>query len=282
MPVYEDAYLFEKTIKSLLRQRNVKLNIFVSDDSRTSNIEKCVLNLSDSRILYSRNQATMGLARNSNHLLNNVCDEWFKFQHQDDVLTDEYVIFDLLKVAMIHPHAGFIFGKVDVIGTPINKQRGYIDINKILRLGLPICLLSNNFIGSVSNIIINARMKNVKWDYDLKYYLDVDYYVKIFDKPIFIPREVNKSYHGSDFQITTTLRRQGKLKAKEAFYILDREKKFINDRISTDIFTWLFPISPLAALKFYYKNNLKMVDIRSAFKILMNLMKYYVAKKEIN
>lgn len=281
MPVYEDLLLFKKAVTSVLAQIEVEVLLYISDDSRSSNIEKYIKRLNDNRIVYWRNEEQLGLAKNSNKLLKYVTTDWFKFQHQDDILYDDLALYRLLQESKENQNASFIFGKVEVHGFFGVSERSYSEIDTLLTYRFPIELLTKNHIGSVSNMIINKSMRHIKWNQDLKYFLDVDYYRRIYENPIFVNSFVNKSYHGGGFQIQTSQSFSRLLKVNEAIYILRNEIKHVDKSLSVKVFRWLFPLSPVLAFRFYRQNGLKMFGIKDIIQIILNFLRYYIAKKEI-
>ena len=281
MPVYEDLFLIKKAVTSVLAQINVEVLLYISDDSRSSKIENYIEKLNDDRVIYWRNEEQLGLAENSNKLLKYVTTDWFKFQHQDDILYDNLSIYRLLQASKENQNASFIFGKVEVHGLFGVIKRSYSEINTLLTYRSPVDILTNNYIGSVSNMIINKSMRHIKWNQNLRYFLDVDYYRRIYKNPRFINSFVNRSYHGGAFQIQNTQSFNRLLKVNEAIYVLRNEIKHVDKILSVKIFCWLFPMSPILVYRFYRQNGLKMFGMKDIVQIILNFLKYYVAKKEI-
>ena len=71
IPTYNRSSLVKRSIISVLRQKNVSIEIVVIDDNSSDDTEKTVKSFKDKRIRYVKNKTTLGYALNVKKCFNN-------------------------------------------------------------------------------------------------------------------------------------------------------------------------------------------------------------------
>jgi glycosyltransferase involved in cell wall biosynthesis len=115
IPYYRDERFLIRAIESVLRQRNPRWTLLVSDDSRTgAPIAALVAGYDDERIRYRSNADTPGLAGNWNACLREAPGDLVTILHADDELRENYCDV-MLQAARTHPDAVGYFCNAAII-----------------------------------------------------------------------------------------------------------------------------------------------------------------------
>lgn len=206
LPVYNDKIFIEQSIDSILRQTYKSFRLVISDDCSTDGSENICKRFAkiDSRVIYIRQQANIGISRNMEFLLSKADTEYFMWAGDDDLLADTY-IEKLLAALENNPDALVAFSTfahIDDEGNCISEKLNY-DYSE------------NNTRKRVRNFIKNAhdefgyavfrteKIRGVRfpvWHWpnrkcaynniypSLLFYLSKGTYVHVYDEPLFFKR----------------------------------------------------------------------------------------------
>jgi glycosyltransferase involved in cell wall biosynthesis len=125
IPYYKGIDYLEKTLHSLIAQKNPTWYAIVVDDCGGEDAELLVLSFNDSRINYVRNERNLGIGGNWNKAVSVATSDLVTILHSDDLLKDNYVEI-MTDLMCHHPHAAMGHCAVKII-----------DANDQLKFSLP-------------------------------------------------------------------------------------------------------------------------------------------------
>jgi GT2 family glycosyltransferase len=130
IPTFRRPVQLIEAISSVLRQRDVSIEVFVVDDSPEGSAERAVKGLSDSRITYVKNPNPTGgvpsVVRNIGWPL--ATGTFVHFLDDDDIVTDGH--YAAVKAAFAaNPTIGVVFGRIEPFGggpaVQLGRERRY-------------------------------------------------------------------------------------------------------------------------------------------------------------
>jgi glycosyltransferase involved in cell wall biosynthesis len=137
VPAWRGAAFVAETLESVLNQRGVRVNLFVSIDGADADTERaCLPFASDPRVKIVVQPRRLGWVKNTAAVLAGASEhaEFVCVQPHDDWIEADYLA-TLLDAARDHPHAAVVFSDIaafgtreevfsqeSVIGTPIERQ----------------------------------------------------------------------------------------------------------------------------------------------------------------
>ncbi len=229
LPVYKDFEIINKCIESIITQNYTDFELLVGDDSLSEDVQKMIEVFNDDRIIFLKNTKGLGSIKNTNHLLERATGKYIKVQHQDDIMFSEDSLGDAMRDITKNNYDCY-FGKVVVYHEKLKRVvfRKYCDnLSTIIKKNAQV-LYGHNYIGSPSNFIFKANLKEY-FNENLKYYVDVDYYIKIISKSKKLGNGVDYltlSIHARKYQISKDVE---SLYKYEALEFLDGVKFFSED-----------------------------------------------------
>ena len=129
IPYYRGLVFLEKTIQSVLAQQNSNWKVIVLDDRGGEDAELLVQTFSDSRLIYVRNETTLGLAANWNKALSLVTTELVTILHADDELLPNYTDVATSLMAK-HPEATAVHCRTRIIDENSKSFLSFPDVVK--------------------------------------------------------------------------------------------------------------------------------------------------------
>ena len=175
IPTYNNFELFSKLIKIYLKDSRVL--ILVSDDSnnlREKNLIECYCQ--SNNIIYFQGPKTSP-GENWNYLLSMVKTPFFVLNHHDDY-PDNLEFLDKLNSI-----------KNGIIVLPCSSKVGNKPVQKIFswqqKYFSQICMFwpnacFNMILAPTASLIVNSRYKNVFFDSNLKWFIDAEWYSRLF------------------------------------------------------------------------------------------------------
>lgn len=142
IPVFNDFDYFPEALTSVLRQRNVRLEVVVSDNASTDGTYEYAQRAAeqDQRIKLHRNDTNLGLIGNLNRFADLVSAPFYMLLCSDDVLLSDSALqkaVDVIthdsSVVSVYCDLEYIDGKSRRLGTRHFGRRGYFDGAKALR-----------------------------------------------------------------------------------------------------------------------------------------------------
>ena len=179
IPSFNNLTLFEKSLNSVIRQKNIILEIIIVDDSHTDKIEEYIRTLNDNRILYYKNRPSKGAVKNWNFGLELANGNYITILHHDEYYGDP--INQLSKLFKNSKNYDILISKINVIrpDSTIYQLPIYDSIRFFVLNYIPSFLFFYNFIGPVSCVIFKND-KMIFFNIDMKWLVDVEWYYRLF------------------------------------------------------------------------------------------------------
>ena len=182
IPAYEQTDFLRVALDSIAKQQYDDFEVIVTDDSRSSSVERLVTEHSlCPRIRYVRNASRRGSPGNWNACIALARGALIKIVHHDDWLADEGSLGAFVRLMEANPTADFGFcatrimradGRVRRINRPSANSLAAIERE-------PELLFLANLIGAPSATIYRAH-RGMQFDERLKWLVDVDFYIRMF------------------------------------------------------------------------------------------------------
>ena len=228
-------------------EKHSKIKIIISDDSRTDVIKKYIYSINRKNITYIKNKKTLGLAKNWNQLLSNCESKYFMFLHNDDFINDKFFFDKFYKFLKEKNNPDIISCATRIINYKIKLKKLHIKspLRKFLYLISKKYILKRNYIGPVSSLIIKNN-KIPKFDTEIKWLVDVDFYYRIFknNKIFFTDQlEIISEFNNKSSQHFLNRKIIGELNKKEFYYLV---KKYNLNRLKVSILKLFEPFFWLA------------------------------------
>jgi glycosyltransferase involved in cell wall biosynthesis len=225
IPAYKRADFLQRLLDSIAMQNFRDFEVVVTDDSPGQEVEKLCNGYKDRfELHYHRNSQTLGTPENWNESIRRAKGEWIKLMHDDDWFSDADALQHFNKAIKSNPDSTFLFSGYTNIYLEKNNSKE-ISINGYRYKQLvkdPVTLFSSNVIGPPS-VIIHRNDANIVYDKNLRWLVDIDYYIRFLEKtkPIYIPQSLINVGIGKE-QVTQDCFRQRQVEIPEGFYLLEK------------------------------------------------------------
>lgn len=181
IPTYNQTKYLVKSLNSIKDQTFSDVEIIISDDSSTNDVEDLVLEFIKSNeidVTYTRNNPALGSPENWNYAISLAKGNWIKIMHHDDWFCERDALENMMNSASIHPNSLIFAG---IKGKYIAENREYVNLpdkNQIEGIKLdPFSLIWANIIGPPSTILFPKTTitfdKNLIWLVDIEFYLQL-------------------------------------------------------------------------------------------------------------
>ena len=207
IPAFNQTRYLKKSLNSILIQDYQDYEIIITDDTPSDVVEKLSNNYAfKGRLKYFKNKKTKGSPENWNEAIKHAKGEYIKILHHDDWFTKKDSLSKFVKMLDNNPKANFAFSAT-LIREILNKSLRSHKVNsKQLELisEIPDSLYFGNLIGSPSATIYRNKLKE-KYDKNLKWIVDVDFYIRILrknNKLVYCPEELICTPNGLSSQVT--------------------------------------------------------------------------------
>jgi glycosyltransferase involved in cell wall biosynthesis len=244
IPAYNQPDLLQICLNSIEKQTFQDTEIIITDDSSDNQIESLIgSSILKNKIRYYRNQPALGSPKNWNHAIEMASGELCKIMHHDDFFTSENSLQEFVDFFEKNPETEFVFCATEIkhlkeektFYHQINqKQFQYLKAN-------PEILFYNNLIGSPS-VVLFKKAKYIPFNENLKWLVDVDWYVQFINKYIsidYISKSLIGTHHGFEGQTTQEVQKQKTIQIKE--HVLMFQTIFDNIK-NRRMFDWCFEI----------------------------------------
>jgi glycosyltransferase involved in cell wall biosynthesis len=91
IPTYNRLAYFKIALQSALRQTYKNIEVIVTDDSTTDEIEEYVVGIHDRRVKYFRNKNRLGIALNTRNGISKSSGQYFSFLNDDDFWIETFI-----------------------------------------------------------------------------------------------------------------------------------------------------------------------------------------------
>ncbi|WP_292144041.1 glycosyltransferase family 2 protein [Butyrivibrio sp.] len=228
IPAFENVTGLERAINSILIQTFDDYEIVISDDSRTKDIYSYTEQLGCSKIRYYRSN-NKGPISNWNNAFAKARGEYVTLLHHDDWYSDEKSVDTIIR-KMDQGGANFAFCESQQVqlaenGEKVFEKRRYIRNDDIKQLKIDWrYLYLANIVGAPSGVFLRRQFvedNKVKWDENLTWTVDFDYYMQVFlhDNDFICINEPLVCIGESSKQLTRNCEYNWDLQFKEYFYL---------------------------------------------------------------
>ena len=177
IPTYENVELFNRLIRSLIMQDYENLKVIVSDDSKTDKIFDAIKKI-NFPIKYHRNEKSLGSPKNWNNAISLAQGKYIHLIHHDDYYYSNSSLSNMVNKIELN-QSDILFSaclwqskiKLERVVRGINAER-FLEIqqNRLINL------LEINYL-SVPSCMFFKNGLNFKYDEELIYLVDVDFYL---------------------------------------------------------------------------------------------------------
>ena len=181
IPTYNQTKYLVKTLNSIKNQTFSDVEIIISDDSSTNDVEDLVLEFIKSNeidVTYTRNNPALGSPENWNYAISLAKGNWIKIMHHDDWFCERDALEKMMNAASIHPNSLIFAG---IKGKYISENREYVNLpnkNQIEGIKLdPFSLIWANIVGPPSTILFPKT--EVCFDSHLIWLVDIEFYLQL-------------------------------------------------------------------------------------------------------
>jgi glycosyltransferase involved in cell wall biosynthesis len=184
IPTYNQTIHLKKLLATIFNQKDVNLEIIVTDDSTTEDVENLIketnAKFSSIPIKYIKNNPSLGAPQNWNLGMSLANGEFIKIMHHDQWFEDDYALKKQLN-EIIDSKNTFVFSAVK------NNFRGRIFNFNITKeefeaiIKEPEKLILANLIGGPSAILF-PRSANIFFDEKIIWLVDIEFYLQLFKK----------------------------------------------------------------------------------------------------
>ena len=249
----------QKTLDYIILQDYSDFELVITDDTPDDTVKQLIDTYDfKGRLKYYKNKIALGSPENWNECIRKAEGEYIKIMHHDDWFADKDSLGKFVEAFDNKPDVGFVFSRVNSINAKLNTEIQHTvsdDFLKNLKLN-PSELFFGNLIGSPSVTIIRKN-SNVTFDKNLKWVVDIDFYIQCLLNTnfIFINEVLINSVNNADHSVTNDCVN----KEVEVFeYIYLYKKINISNKVNEKYVT-------------FFKNLFKRYDVRK--KELVTLMK---------
>jgi glycosyltransferase involved in cell wall biosynthesis len=227
IPTYKQAALLKKVLGSIVEQTFTDYELIISDDTPDDSIE-AVLNEFNfgTQLNYIRHAPSLGSPANWNYALKQAKGEYIKIMHHDDYFTTPDSLAQFVALLDANPQASFGFSATKIDLLQLNmikyhhcsaKQFNYIKND-------PEALFFSNVIGAPSATIIRNNL-NILFDEQLKWLVDVDWYMRIIkqnNKIVYSSKPLICTIHGAEGQTTQEVMTERDLQIREHVVVFSK------------------------------------------------------------
>lgn len=163
IPTYNRSFFVKQAIISILKQKNVSMEIIIGDDSSTDDTKNIVKTFIDKRIKYFRNKERLGSSLNMRKCFLHSLGNYIFLLGDDDFILDENTLFEVLKVMRKYKIGMGRIGTVVYENSPTTPYQTAILSNEliVLRPQENVLTKSINFdLGFYSGLIFDNFLMN--------------------------------------------------------------------------------------------------------------------------
>jgi len=174
-------------LDSILIQDFNDYEVVITDDSSDNGVEDIAKEYSHKMYLkYFRNTLRLGSPENWNESIRLAEGEYIKPMHHDDWFADQGALRKFVAMLEVHPHADFAFCSTQ----NIDREGGEASIHSLTAHQLqmvrenPECLFYKKLGIGAPSVTIFRRSSNISFDKNLKWFVDIDFYIRLLSRNI--------------------------------------------------------------------------------------------------
>jgi glycosyltransferase involved in cell wall biosynthesis len=187
IPTYNQTKYLSKTLDSILVQGYKNYEIIITDDTKTKLIESLVNQYNfEGKLKYYKNSVRLGSPKNWNQAISYATGDYIKIIHHDDWLTNANSLEEYVNLLDQNPTCDFAFSSSHVVFENVKEWIHSISEEQIAKIRKqPAYLFNGNLIGAPSATIFRNH-KNILFDPNLKWLVDLDFYIRMLQQNSFL------------------------------------------------------------------------------------------------
>jgi glycosyltransferase involved in cell wall biosynthesis len=232
IPTYNQVDCLRRALDSILSQDFSDYEVIITDDSTNDGVSRLLREYSSSdRLRYFENADRKGSPENWNEAVRHASGEYIKILHHDDWFTQRGSLRKYVELLEDSPDADFAFSGTRIVDSRDAGERLHIPTPKQLEelRGEPTLLFLGNFVGSPSATIYR-RSSAQPYDGNLKWLVDVDYYVRTLHANgnfAFTNEPLIATLDRAPHQVTFECRADPRVNVIEHLYLYEKIRKGI-------------------------------------------------------
>ncbi len=242
IPTYKQTKYLQKCLDSVLAQSFKDFEVIITDDTPDDKVKNFISQYKIPNLHYFKNPVSLGTPGNWNAALSRANGKYIKVMHHDDYFLHKDSLSKFVKTAEAN-NCPFVFCNTEVWHVSDNSRR-ISSPNEVQLKRLnndPLFLFFRNKIGSPSATLF-AR-NGMKFDENLKWLVDVDFYINYLAKHPFI--HINEALvctaHETPGQVTQEVQKDKIVQIKEHVLVYLKVKDMVKDKSKwTSFFEYLF------------------------------------------
>jgi len=269
IPTYKQTKYLKLCLDSVLAQSFKDYEVIITDDTPDDTVKNFIAGYNIPNLHYFKNPVSLGTPGNWNAAISKAKGKYVKVMHHDDYFLNKDSLSKFVKVAEGN-NCSFVFCNTEVWHVSDDSRRiskpNEIQLEKLSQS--PFFLFFRNKIGSPSATFF-ARSE-MKFDENLKWLVDVDFYIQYLKKHPFI--HLNETLvctaHEAPGQVTQEVQSDKTVQIKEHVLVFLKIKDEIKDKSKwTLFFEYLF--SDFGVNSIEELNSI--IDIRQATDFFKNV-----------
>jgi glycosyltransferase involved in cell wall biosynthesis len=244
IPAYNQVDCLRKTLDSVASQEFTDYEVIVTDDSPNDSVMQLLREYSASdRFRYFRNPHRKGSPGNWNEAVRHASGEFIKILHHDDWFAQTASLRKYVELLEGSPDSDFAFSATQVVDFSDGDTRLHIatpeQIEKLREE--PTVLFQGNFVGSPSATICR-RASSRPYDEDLKWLVDVDYYVRTLRENVhfaYSNEPLIATLDNAPHQVTSECLGNPRVDVFEHLYLYEKIREFVPESRSREYISFL-------------------------------------------
>lgn len=230
IPTYKQVDFLRLTLQSIVSQNYKDYEVIITDDSPDDSVAKLLTEFTfPGELIYIKNKVALGSPKNWNSALEKTTGELIKILHHDDRFIDQDALGKFVKFMDDYPEADFGFCQSMVVDQRSNQSR--IHSPSIAQLQMlssqPELLFLGNVIGGPSATIVRSNLKNIHYDANLRWLVDIDFYIAALKQAkdfIYIDQVLMLTPTNVAHQVTEACKNNSELEFYEHLYLYTKYK----------------------------------------------------------